>query len=261
MATNEELVAAIQNGEQDKLELLWNQVERFVQKQAYRRNALMGGFGGTTSEDLYQSGYIALVAAVDTYDPDRGMAFIGWLDMALKSVFAEVGGYRSRRQASDPIHSAGSLDSPLSNDMEDVSIADTISDPTATQEFENVEAYIWSEQLREPIERMLNRLPPQQKEVIVARFYREHTRAEVAERIGVTIDSVRKLEDKAMRVLRKPENNRELLRFVERHTPYYHHVGVSRFHATNTSAVEWAVLERERLFQRWIELEDNKYGT
>ena len=45
-----------------------------------------------TVEDLYQSGYLALVDAVKSYDAGRGMSFIGWLALALRTAFAEAAG-------------------------------------------------------------------------------------------------------------------------------------------------------------------------
>lgn len=75
--TNEELVALIQSGERDKLPELWEQVERFVALQANKRHLLFNGLGGVEVEDLYQSGYIALVCAADTYDP-AALSLAGW---------------------------------------------------------------------------------------------------------------------------------------------------------------------------------------
>lgn len=73
--TNEELVALIQGGDQEKLPQLWEQVERFVAQQANRRLVLSGGLGGVEFGDLYNAGYLALVAAVDTFDPEAGRSF------------------------------------------------------------------------------------------------------------------------------------------------------------------------------------------
>lgn len=77
--TNEELVERVQAGERDTLPVLWAQVERFVASQARRRLILSGGLGGVEFGDLYDSGYIALVAAADTYDPAAGCSFIAAL--------------------------------------------------------------------------------------------------------------------------------------------------------------------------------------
>lgn len=72
--SNEELVALIQGGERNRLPELWGQVERFVAGQARKRLVLSGGLGGVEFGDLYNAGYIALVAAVDTYDPAAALA-------------------------------------------------------------------------------------------------------------------------------------------------------------------------------------------
>lgn len=134
--TNEELVALIQNDERDKLPELWEQVERFVAQQANRRMVLFSGIGGVELGNLYNAGYLALVAAANTYDPNAGRTFIGWLALSLKTAFAEAGGYRSRKQAHDPLHRAGSMDAPV-GDENDTSIGELIADPGATQDFQN----------------------------------------------------------------------------------------------------------------------------
>ena len=75
--TNEELVMLIQAGERDRLAELWEQVEKFVAMKARQRMTLSCGLGGVEFDDLYNCGYIALVAAADTYDTAVGRAFIG----------------------------------------------------------------------------------------------------------------------------------------------------------------------------------------
>ena len=65
--TNEELAVRIKQGERDKLEELWNQVERFIWKMANRRAYSLEGRNGVTAEDLYQAGYLAMVDAVGRF--------------------------------------------------------------------------------------------------------------------------------------------------------------------------------------------------
>ena len=66
---NEDLAVKIQGGERELLPQLWEQVERFVRQQAYRRTCM----GAVDHEDLYQSGFLAVVKAVGSYDPGHGM--------------------------------------------------------------------------------------------------------------------------------------------------------------------------------------------
>ena len=89
--SNEELVALIQAGDREQLPRLWAQVERFVAKLARRRMVVTDGFGGVEFDDLYNSGYDALVTAAGSFDPGAGRSFIGWLTLHLKTAFARSG--------------------------------------------------------------------------------------------------------------------------------------------------------------------------
>lgn len=248
--SNEELVALIENGEGGRLEELWNQVERFVAQQANRRMVLTGGLGGVTFDDLYHSGFLALVSAVDTFDPDRGMSFIGWLSMALKTAFAEAGGYRSSKQARDPLHQAGSLDVPLGDEAGGDTLGDIQPDPAATLPFEETEAGIWRVQLRAQLEQALDTLPTEQADILRRRFYQGQTFQAISEGTGLTPAQARQREGKGLRALRHPRISRSLETFLEERTPYYLHVGAARFNTTGSSAVEEIAMLRERLEAR-----------
>lgn len=245
--TNEELVMEIQRGDRDKLPELWEQVERFVSMQAHRRYLLSDGLGGVEAEDLYQSGYIALVAAADTYDPAAGRSFIGWLALALKTTFAEAGGYRSRKQAHDPLHRAGSMDAPMGDDEDSGTLGDSIADPGAAEDFRDAEHRVYLEQLHDALENALDQLPAPQANTLRQRFYLEQTLREIAAAEGVHPETVRQWQDKGLRGLRRWRIRRELQQFVEDRTPYYLRVGVSEFQRTGESAVERIVFKREKL--------------
>lgn len=241
--TNEKLVALIQGGERDKLPELWEQVEKFVAQQAHRRHRLSGGVGGVEVEDLYQSGYIALVAAADTYDPLAGCAFIGWLALTLRTAFAEAGGYRSRKQAHDPLHRAGSMDAPTSEDS-DTSIGELVADPAAALAFQDAEDGIWLGQLHDALETALDELPDRQGDTLRRRFYQTQSLEEIAAAEGVSKEAVRLWQAKGLQALRQEA---ELQQFVEERTPYYLRVGVEEFQRTGESAVERIVIRREQL--------------
>lgn len=241
--TNEELVARVQSGERDKLPELWEQVERFVAQQAHRLHLLSGGLGGVEVEDLYQSGYIALVAAADTYDPIAGRSFIGWLSLALKTAFSEAGGCRSRKQARDLLHRAGSLDVSASEDS-DTTIGDMTADPGATQDFQDAEERLYLEQLHNALEKALDELPDRQSDTLRRRFYQNRSLEEIAAAEGISKEAVRQWQIKGLQAMR---HQRELQWFVEERTAYYLRVGVSDFQRNGESAVERIVFRREKL--------------
>lgn len=77
---NEQLVARIQTGENEAENMLqlWRQNRGFIATVARKYTRL------AELEDLEQEGYIALCEAVQHYDPDRGMSFIGYAAFWIK---------------------------------------------------------------------------------------------------------------------------------------------------------------------------------
>lgn len=241
--SNEELVAEIQAGRRELLGMLWEQVERFIKQQA-----LTWPHGGAVDlDDLTQAGYIALVDAVDSYDPGRGMQFIGWLSHHLKTAFNEASNYRSERQRLDPMHQADSLNRPL--DYEDGGeLLDIVADPHGLQGLQEVEERIWQEELSSTLRKAVEGLSGGERDTIRRRYYQGQTMAQVARETGKTVYEIQKVERRALSTLRKPSCG--LLAYIEERTPYYLHVGVSKFNTTQTSAVEEIVFRREGMEQQ-----------
>ena len=162
--TNEELVALIQAGDRDRMGELWQNVERFIWQQAHQRT--QQGAEGVTVEDLYQSGYLALVDAANSYDAGRGKSFIGWLALSLKTAFNAAAGKRSERQRRDPLHHAVSVDAPAYLDEAGPTVAETVPDENAALAF----AVIECEDCREVIAAALDSLPDGHGELL-RRYY------------------------------------------------------------------------------------------
>lgn len=177
MATNEELAAA------GDLLPLWEAVQRLVWKQARR----WAGIGGAEMEDLVQVGFIAMMEAVRTFNPEAG-AFSTWLCLHIRREFTEATGRRRR----DPLQGAVSLDVPL--DEEDGStLGELIPDPTA----EAAVLEVAERDRRERIRAILGELPEDQRRAVVDRYY-----------LGRTVD--KKVHAAALRQLRHPSMSRRL---------------------------------------------------
>lgn len=247
--SNEELALRIQQGERDKLGELWGQVEKFVSMRAGKMARHLDGFGGVTEDDLYQAGFLALVEAVETYDPGQA-GFLTWLGYHLKTAFAQAAGYRSVKR--DALDFAADLDAPLP-EVDNITLADTIEAPEAAQSFEDVERELWLADLRRILGGALEALPPRQREALKAHYYQGRTLQEIAAAQGISAERVRQNENKAFRTLRRNRHKNHLADFVEERTPYYLRVGASRFNTTGSSAVEEIVLIRERLRERTLE--------
>ena len=196
--TNEELAVRIQNGETELIPTLWEQVERFIKWKARVRAANLDGFGGVTEEDLYQSGFFALLYAINAFNPQTGFTFITYLVHPLQSVFADAAGYRTDKRKYDPLQNYLSLYVTESNggEGEGTTLADVIPDPVAEEPFVAVE----DGQLRGALEKAVGQLPEAQKRAIVARYFlgRSLSREEL------------KAEKEALRTLRHPRISKEL---------------------------------------------------
>lgn len=212
--SNEELAVLIQGGDRELLQELWAQVKRFVAKQANRRMETAGSFGGVEFEDLYSSGYIALVAAVDSFDADAGGSFINWLALRLKTTFAEAGGYRSQKQARDPLHRAGSLDTPAGEDEDGAALGELILDWASLQDFERVEGQLYRKQLHTALNTALGQIPAHSRAVIRRRYYRGQTIREIAAKMDTTPEMVQRWEGEALRALRHPRISRPLREYL-----------------------------------------------
>ncbi len=160
--SNEELVALIQAGDRDRIVELWYQVQRMVYKQAAR----WAGLGGTTIEDLTQAGFIAVLRAVDSYDPSRGTKFSTYLFHRLRAELSAATGYNSKRSWFDPLQNAVSLDAPLTDDDDSDTFADLIPDPAA-------EAAIEGMDIRLGVAEVLAELPEEQRKAIRDRYWND----------------------------------------------------------------------------------------
>lgn len=212
--SNEELVVLIQGGERDRLPQLWAQVERFVAQQASRRLVRSNGFGGVEFGDLYNAGYLALIEAVDSFDPGAGKAFTSWLFLHLKTAFARAGGYQSRKQARDPLHRAGSLDVPAGEYEGGATLGELVPDQTAVQPFEDVEDKLYREQLRSALGSALAVLPENERRTIQQQYYYGRGIRRIAAIEGVSKSTVQNWHSRGFARLRDPQVSRALRAYL-----------------------------------------------
>lgn len=255
--SNEELAARIQAGERELLPQLWEQVRRFVVKMAYKRYVVTNGLGGVELDDLIQSGFLAVVEAVEYFEPDGEYMFLSYLGNRLKSAFADAGGYRTSKR--DPLIDCASLDTPLGDDSDSDTLLDLQPDPT--DQIGNAERRIWLEQLRETMSKAICNLPQEQQAALACRYWKGLTLEETGAALGVNRTQANQYERKALYTLAKNKYRNGLSQFVEERTLYYTHVGIAAFTATKTSAVEKIVLQREKYSNEYAGNEYAGAGT
>lgn len=70
--SNEEIALAIQSGDNFLLQQLWEQCKGFIRKEACRWARAFENCPDIDADDLTQSGYFALLDAVQRFDPGKG---------------------------------------------------------------------------------------------------------------------------------------------------------------------------------------------
>ena len=168
--TNEELAIRAKAHEDLAVLELWEAVRRFVEMKAARY--ILETDYNTLAEydDLLQDGFIAMMDAVEIFDPERGAGFLKVLVYTLQKRFAEEGGHRSSKR--DPLRLAGSLDAPLYQGEEDGdSIADALPDPCGEYAFALVEYEDYIEFARRLLYTAMGSLTDTQRDYIHKHYF------------------------------------------------------------------------------------------
>lgn len=244
--SNEEIVSLIQSGNVNYFADLWEQIERLVRWKANRIISAIGSRAGAEFDDLYQSGYLAMVAAVNTYDPESG-SFAGWFMLHLRTAFAEATGTRSQKQAKDPIHLASSLNCPLSDDSDADLLLAVIPDPIGEISLQNVEERIYQQQLHNALTAALEKLPDNERDVIQKKYLEGIPAEQIAVERGTTREVIRQNEKNGLRQLRHPANAKLLRPFYD--FDYYGLSGLSAFKNTGMSVQERYLIHQEKCCQ------------
>lgn len=243
--TTERLVELIQAGRDDLYLELWLRVRGFIWTMAKRRyntlhaSGFDNGGGGVDAEDLFQTGYIALVAAAATFDSSRGYKFLTWLHYYLRKEFRAAQGIRTKRR--DMLDKCISLDRPLGED-EDETITDTI--PSGRDDLAGVTEKVYTEQLHNAIEAALDRIPEREADAIRRSFYDGQTYKEIGQAAGVSTEMIRQRIKRGIDTLRKQRAKNRLEEFLRDKFDYYHGVGARQYNETRQSSTERLALKR-----------------
>ena len=176
LLTNEELVSLIRQGDDGYLPQLWDQVRRFIAKQAgafMLRYTNAHGYANFDIDDLIDEAYFGMLKAVKRYDPEKGK-FLTLLGLYIKTSFASVAGAQKR----DAADYAKSLDAALAADESGkTSLYDLISlddlDASITDESSinaRVES-VYTHELRMALERALRRLPKSEAHALRLNYF------------------------------------------------------------------------------------------
>ena len=241
----EELVAAIQAGDQSLMEALWEAVVNLVKWKAKRTMTsleLLSDSSSVEFEDLVQSGYFALVSALETYKPECG-AFSSWLMYYLQTAFADAAGYRTKQGRIE--NTAISLNEPLDDEESQSRRVDFVADGTAQDAMESIEEQEYQKQLHEALEAALAEIPEKQGQVLRLRYFQKQTLGEAGESLGVSVERVRQMEQKGLRTLRQSKTAAHLIPFLE--FDFYTGTGLGAFvHSGMSIQEKYLILEEQK---------------
>ncbi len=206
--TNEELVVEIQNGHTEYLLQLWEQVQKFVRMQAGKYLCSLGDNPPVELDELYDSGYLALLSSVRLFSPDKGFTFLTYYNLALKTYFRRTAGIK----VNDPLRAAVSLSTPTTDDG-DCTIEDSIADDIDI--VEEVSRKMSLRELHNALEISLATLEPYEERIIRLKYYNNMSTARIAQELNISPDMVHYYIKKALRQLRSPEAIAPLMKFAD----------------------------------------------
>ena len=234
----EEMVKRIQGGEKKLIPDLWDKIKRFAYREArvyYSRLPVPL----CDIEDLEQSGFIAMIRAVEGYTHVHDAKFITYLRFHLFAEFNAASGWRRFR---DAILYAKSLNDAVGEE-DGAEVVDLIEDKSAAQALEDAEGRIYNEQLHAKLEEALSTLRPAEADVIRRIFYSGESINDIAAGYGTHKNAIYQTRNAGIQHIRISRHYRDLAQFLYDSTPWY---------GKGFRPTENAVMAREDLKDRVI---------
>lgn len=225
--TNEMLADFIKQGGNDELiPILWEKVRVLLYGKSdtfYRLNKEQCDRKGVDNWDIRQASYTAYLKAVRSFDIKTGYKFTTYLAYPFKNALKDLLGATTKRARQEPLNNSTSLDKPIEqSDGDTITMGELIADDSSLDFIQDMERTAEAETVR----RIVETLPDVQKDVIKAYYFEGMTLSAIAEKLGVSRESVRQIRYKALKILRENKQLREL------YTGYQHHynwIAVSHF--------------------------------
>lgn len=242
--SNEELAAAAARDPARALPL-WEQVQNFAAKAANKWLVSFPSRPDIEFDDLMSEAYIALLQALEGYNAERA-SFLTWYAFFLKSRYTALYGFRTARTTNDPLNSALSLDAPLGDDTEDITLADTLPDTGSAQSIDSIEHDLYTQQLHAALIRALDALPERGRRIIRQRYFEGKSARELAEETGTNISGIYATEKRCLQQIRNSSSKRQLQEFITDFN-YYQGTGLSSFTTSGASVQERFLMRQEQI--------------
>lgn len=198
--SNEELAVKIKAGEKSLLPILWGQCRRTVMILAAKYRGVIEKNAFVDMEDFIQCGYFAMLAAVETYNPEKGYKFNTYMTFKYKKqVYDMFGNMREGDKRIFPI-AASSLNVTMESDGHETELLELLEDENA----ESIETDYEKKEMQQIVRAAVGRLPELERNVIQEIYFNERAKTEIADgRRYKDQFAVTRAEDRALHILRK----------------------------------------------------------
>ena len=168
--TNEAIAISIKNGCNELYNDLWEQTHWFIVKAAYsfyNHRKSYCDTAGITTDDLIQSGFFALIRAVEAYDPNTGYKLLTYIKYPLMTIWNRM------LSPNDMFtHSTARLEDNVSpNENDYCPMSDIIPDPAAYEDMEQVIDNEMHRELKQAVAAALDTLPDQLRWILHERYW------------------------------------------------------------------------------------------
>lgn len=208
--TNEEIAVMINNGQTEFIPVLWDRVRKLVAKFAnnyYMRHYELCKRSGVTDDDLIQEAYFGFIKAIRSYPPESGNMFTTYLNYPIQSCFVAITGQRTSKSRKEPLNHAASLNAPVLDSDDGVTLQDTLQDENTYIDFERIELTDMQRIVREELAQLKD---AKHQEFITAHYLHEQSYQAIATKYGISKERVRQIIVLGLQKLRLSKRLRTL---------------------------------------------------
>ena len=247
--TNEELVVKIQNGQTELNVELWLNIEKFVYAQSnlfFRNWQDRCQKLGVEKDDLYQTGWLALILAVPKYNEQAGASFIYYFAYFLKTQFYRMIKLQKRNNkwldSSDTLSRAESFDKTVYENKDGVNttIEDYLADEMSEQEIYKIESIDYINSLRKDLNTAVSSLSLREADILISIYFKGLRARTLAKKYNISNSRINSLHKEALLKLRRhkalKEYREELIEKMAHRTSF------SKFKNSHTSQQEKIVM-------------------
>lgn len=215
--TNEELVQLIKQGNKRYYATLWEQTSRLIHKLIYKHASKRKLPNDIDFDDILQCGYFAMVNAVIAYSPEKDLKFNTYLEFQVMNAIQLTIDRGQRKGMNTPRLQEYSYNRTVSNsEGEEAEIIDLMPDKQSPKIYEGAELT----DLQERVWQAVAELPEKLREIITRYYFKGENLPTLAEKLGVSTETVRQRKRQALRLLQRNRALRQLYNEYDRH---YHH--------------------------------------